>query len=357
MFGTTGLDPAFCEKKPFRQTVIYVDQMMMKEGETAWASQIAGKLQATLTPGERVTVVSLSPAAGSSSEIWSGCWPGFTAEEQKELSSKSFIFSKNPLDELKNQRAFFSDALGGALTKVYEDGRGHPGDVDASHPRKKNILAALSSDGARFSQASNTVRVIIYSDLAETNEDWSIFDRSTPSGSSLATKFGTHFRRSIFYVFGVGADVKNAHDFITSARRIWGDTLSSMEGAVGGIGSDLNVANAVPVAAYNYKVDLTRDGAHLFGRMSALVDADGNLVDSWIGIQRLTFAGLAGTLNCSANSEPKCSLSATTSGGLTTDSPSETVELTGSEKETLEGTVGVRGALTYPLRVSDGNGP
>ena len=69
LFGAEGLDPSFCQRPSLRQTVVYVDDMMMAEGKTDWAMKLATKLKATLAPGERVTVVRLSPGNGRSSEV------------------------------------------------------------------------------------------------------------------------------------------------------------------------------------------------------------------------------------------------------------------------------------------------
>src|SRR6266481_1653567 len=65
LFGSTGLDPSFCQEKTFRQTIVYVDILSLQQGKTAWAIDLEGKLKATLTPGERVTVVELLPNNGT----------------------------------------------------------------------------------------------------------------------------------------------------------------------------------------------------------------------------------------------------------------------------------------------------
>ena len=64
LFGSDGLDPAWCRKPAPRQTVLYIDDMMMTEGRTDWATKLAGKLRATLAPGESVSVVRLLAATG-----------------------------------------------------------------------------------------------------------------------------------------------------------------------------------------------------------------------------------------------------------------------------------------------------
>jgi hypothetical protein len=67
LFDSYGLDPSFCQQATVRQTVVYIDDMMMADGQTGWATRLAVKLEATLVPGERVTIVSFDcrPRAAS----------------------------------------------------------------------------------------------------------------------------------------------------------------------------------------------------------------------------------------------------------------------------------------------------
>src|SRR3954470_14147701 len=103
LFGSEGLDPTWCEKPNARQTVVYIDDMMMVEGRTDWASKLATKLRATLAPGERVTVVRLSPRSGQSKEMWAGCWPGLTEADRTAAKSRSLgdFFSRNAASRLE----------------------------------------------------------------------------------------------------------------------------------------------------------------------------------------------------------------------------------------------------------------
>ena len=82
--------------------------------------------------------------------------------------------------------------------------------------------------------------------------------------------------------------------------------------------------------------------------MSLLVDEDGHLIDSWIGISRLTFVAVQGTFHCTAASSD-CVLHATTNGSLTTSSSEEAIDMTGAAADKLAGKVGVRGALTFNM--------
>ena len=122
LFGSPGLDTSFCKQKTFRQTVVYVDDTSIAAGDVAWAKDLANKLKATLTPGERVTVVELSPSQGTSNELWSACWPDYTAAMKAKLAKGSYFFTSNPLNGLNRQQGFFLNGFGQALTKNLHDG-------------------------------------------------------------------------------------------------------------------------------------------------------------------------------------------------------------------------------------------
>lgn len=352
LFGADGLDPAFCKTAASRQTVLYVDDMMMIEGRTDWATKLSTKLRATLAPGERVTVVRLSPAAGRSAEIWSGCWPAYTAAERARIESQSFLFSRSPLAVLDDQQKFFMRDLSAALGAIYLAGKRPPGAVriDAASPPDKEILRALASDEGRFAQSQTTIRAIVYSDMAESSDLGSIFKPAPAQPANYGKTLGTYLRRSVFYAYGLGEDVAGAPGALGSARTFWTQALRSMNASVGGLGADLNMANAVPVAASAYAVTLTHDGQELDGRLALMTDADGNLVDSWIGVSRLSIAALSGSLHCSP--EAGCRLNAATNAGVATNSPSEMLTLAGPEAGPWTGRLGVKGALTYPVRAT-----
>jgi hypothetical protein len=353
LFGQDGLDPAFCKTPSVRQTVVYVDDMTMVDGRTEWARKLEVKLRATLSPGERLTVVRLSPASGQSSELWSGCWPGYTAAQRAGLEHQSFVFSSNPLSGLDDQQKYFLGAMGSALTAIYQSAKRAPDAVRTlqSEPPHKDIIRSLASDEGRFAASQVTIRAIVYSDMAENSDLGSVFQPgSTPSG--LGQKLGTWLRRSVFYAFGVGGDVADDPAFAEQARRFWSDALHGMAATLGGMGADLNVPNLLPVAAHDYPVALTMDNQPLEGRLSLLTDEDGALVDSWLGISRLGSTGLDGSFRCEAGGN--CRLDAVTTDGLVTNAPSEHVVLKGPEPGPLAGELGVRAqGMLFKLHTED----
>ena len=348
--GQSGLDPKFCEQPSVRQTVVYVDDMFMQDGQTDWATKLFEKLKGTLVPGERVTVVELSPADGQSREAWTGCWPDYPAAEREKLGKGYSFFSKDPLKALGDQQGFFGSAFGGALSEIYDKHHQPRTSIDPSSPPAKAIIGALSSDGARYAQTKVTIRAIVYSDLAENSDLASIFKPPPAPPVNFGKKLGTYLRSSVFYAFGLDGDVVGGQDVKEATRALWTSVLGTMSATIGGLGSDLTVPNALPITARDYSIDLKEGEQPLSGRLSLLADADGGLVDSWIGITRLSTAALSGTMRCQAEGSGTCTINAITSRGILSDSPSEALTLRGDGSKPLSGLIGVKGSnVMFPL--------
>jgi hypothetical protein len=296
--------------------------------------------------------VRLSPATGQSSEIWSGCWPEIPARERERIEKERYLFSRSPLASLPEQKKFFMRDLDRALSAVYAASKRPPSAarIDPQQPPQKNVIRALAYDEGRFAQSRVTIRAIVYSDLAENSDLGSVFKPGN-ADENYGKKLGTYLRRSVFYAYGMAEDVSGGATILEPTRRFWSNALRSMNAGVGGLASDLNMPNSVPIGARSYVVALKRDGQELDGRLSLLVDADGNLVDSWLQIVRLSIAGLSGTFRCQGPAEDQtCRVSATTTSGIVTQSSEEEISLAGSEKAGLSGEIGVKGALTYTIK-------
>jgi hypothetical protein len=129
IFDSYGLDPIFCDQPTIRTTVVYIDDMMMVDGQTEWATKLATKLRATVTPGERVSVVRLLAGAGQSREYWSGCWPDLPAVRKAELRKQTYLFQANPVDRIADQQRYFIRDFGAALTRIYMEAKRPAKDV------------------------------------------------------------------------------------------------------------------------------------------------------------------------------------------------------------------------------------
>ena len=347
MFGASGLDPKFCQMPAARQTVVYIDDTMMQSGNVSWVSDLENKLEATLLPGEKVTLVRLSPSSATTMELWSACWPDYPADQKARLSGGMFLFTSNPLTDLKNQQAIFIDEFLAKITSIYNATKDLPGEasVDGGHPRQKQIVEALSSDSARFTEDELTNRIIVYTDLAENSDLGSAFVPPPVPFPDIGQKLGLQFHNSIFYFFGAGADVSNAQGFLENAIAFWRQVLDATGGAMGGVGSNLSIPNTLPIVAARYVLDLDRHGQHLSGNLSLMADDEGNLVDSWISVTRLSVAALSGTFICQNQS---CALHAKTNTGITILNVNENLDLLGSSS-LITGTIGVPGSLTFPV--------
>jgi hypothetical protein len=357
LFGDTELDPVFCKNKTFRQTVVYIDDKMMVDGKTDWARKVSGKLKSTLTAGERVTVVRLSPDNGQSSEIWTGCWPSYTSEQKESLSKQSYIFTENPAEGIDQQQAFFMKDLNDAIVKIYSATKRSDADIadDQKNLPKKQILRALASDETRFSTSNMTIRAIIYSNMQENSDLGSVYTALPQPFPDYADKLGSRFKNGIFYAFGVGGDTSNQKASPEAVKTFWEKTFVKMQAVLAGMGADLSVANSMPVKAYNYNVHLDFKGQDLEGRMPILVADDGTLVDSWIGFTRMSIAGLSGTFSCQSE---LCKLDTAPTTNLlasndTTKRAAETIKLSGKEAS-LSGQAGVQGAkpLSFELKAT-----
>jgi hypothetical protein len=347
LFDSYGLDASYCQQPTVRTTVVYIDDMMMAEGQTEWATKLATKLRATLTPGERVSVVRLSPANGQSKEYWSGCWPDYPAARKAALANETYILQENPVDKIADQKKYFVRDLGAALTRIYLDTKRAPeaARIAADSPPQKQILRALASDEGRFADSGTTIRAMIYSDLAENSDLGSVFQPAAADPPAYGQKLGSYLRHGVFYDYGMGEDVRGDPAFPEQARAFWTSALRSMAATVMGLGTDLNVPNTLPLLAYSWPVTLSFNGQPLDGRLSLLVGEDGNLVDSSLGISRLGSAAIGGTFKCAAGPDAACRLEAETASGIATNAPSELLSLKGTAKA-LAGKLGVRGQNT-----------
>ena len=348
LFGRQTLDPAYCRQPTVRETVVYVDDTMPL-AQPDWARKLAAKLRATLTPGEAVVVVRLSPVAGTSSEVWTGCWPNLSEAARTEAAKGTFLFSRSPVEQAGDQQKFFVRDLGEALTQVARDAK--PGEPDPGDGHvHKQLLRALASDGGRFADADKTVRAIVYSDMAEDSDLGSVFKPLPAERMDFGDRLGTSLRHGVFYAYGVGAGPRGETGLPERTRAFWLAALASMSAVSAGVGSDLNVAGVLPAQAVSVPVEVHVKDDTLSGRLSLLVGSDGTLVDSWVGVSRLSVVGLSGTFRCGSPS-PACKLDASTATGLVTSSRSEQLAMSGRDPASLAGQVGVKGtSYLYPVQ-------
>lgn len=301
-------------KNKVRQTVVYIDQAMMREGDTTWADRIDTKLSASLMPAERVTVVRLDTFNGVAEEMWSGCWPAYTPAELKQIENRGTMtsfFSEDPLKKLPEEQAFFRRLVGGALGKIYAQGKAAPS------RGKKNLLLALGADEDRFQNSGLMTRVILYSDMnAPTDGD----------------KLSLDFANAVIYCFGVDSKQR-------AARNDWSKAFLRAHALIASFSSDLGITGGSPAAVYQYNLEFSTTKSNFLGDMVLLVSSDGRLQDSYLSIKSTNpprASLLTGVFKKDEHNLVK--LVANTEMGLATDEPNELIELSGHD--TLNGQIG-----------------
>ena len=160
-----------------------------------------------------------------SREVWTGCWPDYSAGGSEKLSKSFSFFSKSPLKVLGDQQGFFGSDFAGALSTIFDKHHRSRTTIDPTNPPEKAILGALSSDGARYAQTKVTIRAIIYSDMAENSELGSIFKPLPQPPTNFGKKLGTYLRSSVFYAFGLDGDVSGGQ--VTMRRATFGPARSA----------------------------------------------------------------------------------------------------------------------------------
>ena len=334
----------FCEIKSPRQTLIYVDDKTLVKGETQWAKDLLAKLSGNLMPSEPVTLVKLAPETGETQELWKGCYPDYTATEFVKIKSENGgFFGSDPVKQLKNQQAFFRKQLGDALGKLLNQSGHNRSEVqiDITQPPKKQIIRALSNDGARFDSTHGVIRAIIYSDMIENSD----------LGSSLkpkaeippATNLALDFKNTVFYVYGAGSTLSEQGAIKDGIKSYWEAFLNSAEGHLLGFGSNLMVASNVPVTLQTYAVEIyiNKDKDIRRGKMQLFIDRDGHLQDSFITVANKRQSMLQeGSFICQ---DASCTLSTHAPTSVITAQGSAELNLAGS-LDNLKGTIQIPNA-------------
>jgi len=328
----------FCEAKSPRQTLIYVDEKILIKEETQWAKDLLAKLSTNLVPSERVTLVRLAPETGETHDLWKGCYPDYNQTEFAKVKQENGgFFGNDPVKQLKHQQAFFRKQLGDALGKLLnQSGRNRSEvQIDINHPPKKQIIRALSNDGARFDSSHGAVRAIIYSDMVE-NSDLGSSIKS--KADSAAVNSALDFKNAVIYVYGAGSTLSGQGAITDGIKSYWEKLINSSEGHLSGFGANLTVTSSAPVSLQAYAVEILidKDKDIRSGKMQLFIDNEGHLQDSFISVTNKRQSLLQeGAFNCQ---EARCTLSAHVPTSLITAQGVAEIKLNGP-LDTLRGTI------------------
>lgn len=332
---------AFCDTHSPRQTIVYIDDTILIEGQKQWAERLYAKLMANLMPSEPVAVVRLSPDTGRADEVWNACYPDYT--EAQKATLECGLFSKCWKDVLESQQAVFGQQLGAALGKVWTEAARPPGQV-AVDPAKvpgKQLFRALASDEARFDRTRGEIRAIVYSDMIENSDLGMALSSTADEAGTAAGRLGLNLQNAVVYAYGVGATLPRRGTATEGTKAFWESFFRSAAAQIAGFGTDLVVTTSTPVAEFNYEIEVATPDQPRVGRMHLFADRDGNLQDSYVllgtrGRSLLT----EGKLQCKG--DDVCTLDAKAPGAVLTVEGDEEIKLSGP-LDALAGTIGVVG--------------
>jgi len=331
----------FCGVAAPRQTIVYIDDSILIEGQQQWAERLHAKLVANLMPSEPVAVVRLSPGAGRAEEIWKGCYPDYTDEQKAGM--KGGLFTKHPLKVLESQQGVFRQQLGAALGKVLSEAARPAGQVlvDPEKPPRKQIIRAIAADEARFDRTRGDIRAIIYSDMIENSDLGAALHSSDQDARNAAIKLGLNLQNAVIYAFGVGESLSQRDAGVDKVKAFWDSFFRSAGAHMAGFGSDLVVTTGAPVAKVDYEIEVATPGEPRLGRIHLFVDRDGRLQDSYILLGTRGRSVLTeGTFLCKGGNI--CRLDAKAPSAVLTMEGNEEIRLSGP-RDALKGTIGVVG--------------
>jgi hypothetical protein len=133
---------------------------------------------------------------------------------------------------------------------------------------------------------------------------------------------------------------------MVNSAHFWKYALQAMSGIPKTFSSELSVSQAIPEKWYYFDVNLHYNSQSLPGKLALMIDKNGNLVDSWIGISHLTGVGLQGTFICTNNI---CDLTAKTEGGLVSYNDHEDLQIFLSGNSSLSGVLTVNQTNKFVL--------
>lgn len=97
----------YCALNAPRSTVVYIDQASIvpdgNAGMPHWVEQLRAKVESSLMPGERLSIVKIASADGGAQQVWSGCYPGLPP--QQEGASSGMLGKFSALMSVKRSRS------------------------------------------------------------------------------------------------------------------------------------------------------------------------------------------------------------------------------------------------------------
>lgn len=303
----------YCKNAAPRQTIIYVDQSSVLPGDKKWAEQIINKVK--LIPHERLTILKMDVQQGSVSELFSSCFPKFTAEEIESTKNQEGLISKllgSSLDDVKKDRQLFLKARNFALSKIIIESKDQPKPVaQETKLPNKSIAEALFYDEKRFDLQNGIPRIIIYSDMMQSSPNIS------PSENELSRKkikekaraFPTGFNMAEVHVFGVGTTMKLGTSIQQKFEGFWRSYLEFNGAYLEQYSNNLTIPEQQIEEIDYWQGAIVLNDLHLETFIRFMTNKRGKLINSWLDIPQLGFIPISGKKSCN-ETYTKCSIEA-----------------------------------------------
>ncbi|KIL99738.1 hypothetical protein CCC_03910 [Paramagnetospirillum magnetotacticum MS-1] len=349
IFNKGGIE-SWCNQSSPRQTVIYVDESIITQGDDKWARQLMNKIH--FTPRERVQVVALRADAGTADQRFSLCYPDYSQAELEDLRRGQRIsefFTGTPMDQMRQAREQFDRGFRVALSSFIVKGQASGiAPVQTGPLPDKSIAEAMFYDEKRFATENGVSRLIIFSDMLQNSQSFQPTKENDPAASGIdaARKYAIRFNLAEVHVFGIGSTVPAGDPVNRKMEAFWRAFFLANGAYLEQFSNTLNLGDSRSIAVKRWRGALAVADMHSEVNLRIMTDESGVLVNSWLVVNNSGGLPLEGKEKCV---ESMCEITAKLRTDVGAFKRGDVLLLRGNAKE-------MKGALKDPTgaKFSDG---
>jgi hypothetical protein len=285
------------DRTNLRQTIIIVDETLVASGPNAalenqrWtrtlleiADGLPGGQRGTMNPGEQVRIFLARQEGTELSPVFTGCSPNLSADQRKKMeeggSAVGNFFTGGPSKQIESMRKGYENALVRTFTSITYAKQEGTKQAAGKVSEPGAILRAMSSSPRLIDLSAGIPRVVIISPfMLVNNADWPNQKAAREAGFDLGARANVDFQRAEIHVVGFPT-TGNPH-----LRAFAEAFLLRSRGLLVGWRSDgvpQLLASPADIRVFGGTVQIGDVSAPVQIRLS--VDAQGNLVNSWIEV-------------------------------------------------------------------------
>ncbi|WP_165184302.1 hypothetical protein [Caulobacter soli] len=291
--------------KALRQTVLVIDENEIHANPapnqiapenrrwTMWVGSLLGKAgdpkSSVFAPRERLTLLVAPRNGGEPRTVFTGCFPGFSAEEVQVIarnqgglgSASSDFFGSGPVQTATKDADRFRSLLGAALARLGDPAaQTSPAGGDGGLSTSSLLVSLRQKPLADLT--AGIPRIVIYSDLSRLSISQASVPEARKAGFALARKAPLDLKRAEVFVAGVQPSTE------TDRTKAFLDAfLLGSEGHLRGFGSgDIGLQQAAPQTVRIYSGMIRYGSEDVPMRLRLATTSDGRIVDSWLAVRR-----------------------------------------------------------------------